>query len=152
MKDTLEGRCVALLIADGTVGADIEKLRNAVEAQGAAFKLVAPKLAVTLKDGTKQAVDGRLANTPSVLFDAVASMIPLDAAEDLKTEGAALGWFRDAFGHLKAIMACKGTRKVLEAAGIEPDEGVVGPEQPDRFLKLARTRQWKREPKVRTLP
>ena len=151
-KDTLEGRCVGLLIADGSDGAGIAKLREAVEAEGASLKLVAPKMAVTLKDGTKQPVDGRLANTPSVLFDAVASMIPLDAAEMLKTEGAAVDWFRDAFGHLKAIMACKGTRMILEAGGVQPDGFVVYPEDVAGFIAKAKTRHWEREPKVRSLP
>jgi catalase len=152
MKDTLEGRCVALLVADGTDGAGIEALRTAVEKERATLKLVATKMAVTLKDGTKLPVDGRLATTPSVLFDAVASMIPLEAAETLKTEAAAIDWFRDAFGHLKAIMACKGTRMILEAGGIVPDTGVVFPEQVADFIVLAKTRQWEREARVRALP
>jgi catalase len=60
-------------------------------------------------------------------------------------------WFRDAFGHLKAIAACKGTRLVMQAGGIAPDAGVVLPEETAAFVKLAATRQWAREPKVRTL-
>ena len=126
--------------------------RIALRWPNASLKLVAPKMAVTLKDGTKQPVDGRLANTPSVLFDAVASMIPLDAAEKLKTEGAAVDWFRDAFGHLKAIMACKGTRMILEAGGVQPDGFVVYPEDVAGFIAKAKTRHWEREPKVRSLP
>jgi catalase len=60
-------------------------------------------------------------------------------------------WFRDAFGHLKAIAACNGTRLILNSGGIAPDDGVVKPEETVAFLKLAATRQWGREPKVRTL-
>ena len=40
-----------------------------------------------------------------------------------------MDWFRDAFGHLKAIAACKGTRLILAAGGITPDAGVVKPEE-----------------------
>jgi len=61
-------------------------------------------------------------------------------------------WFRDAFGHLKAIAACNGTREHLfKAAGIAPDKGVVAPEDTAAFIKLAMTRQWAREPTLRTL-
>ncbi len=41
---------------------------------------------------------------------------------------------------------------ILEAGGITVDAGVVTPEQVDAFIALAKTRQWKREPKVRALP
>ena len=39
-----------------------------------------------------------------------------------------------------------------QAAGIEPDQGVVDTGEVDRFIKLAKTRQWAREPNLRTLP
>jgi catalase len=41
---------------------------------------------------------------------------------------------------------------VIDAAGIEPDAGVVDAKDTKRFVKAAMTRQWDREPKVRTLP
>ena len=62
-----------------------------------------------------------------------------------------MDWFRDAFGHLKAIAACKGTRAILQAGGIEPDAGVVDPADAQGFIAAAQTRQWDREPQVRTL-
>jgi catalase len=152
MKDTLEGRCVGILVADGSDGAQVAALRKAAEAAGAQVKIVAPKVNVALTGGKAIAVDGQLAGTPSVLFDAVASV--LDPAEALKLskEACAVDWFRDAFGHLKAIAACMGTQQILKAGGIVPDAGVVDPKEVARFVALAKTRQWAREPKLRTLP
>ena len=69
----------------------------------------------------------------------------------LAKEAAAVDWFRDAFGHLKAIAACKGTQPILDKAGVEPDAGVLAIDDVEGFLAAARTRQWDREPKVRTL-
>ena len=153
MKPTLEGRCVAILVADGSDAKAVATLREAAEAAGATVKLVAPKRYVALKGGKPRKADGQLAGTPSVLFDAVACVLTPDAAKTLATEAAALDWFRDAFGHLKAIAACGGTRThILPAAGIEPDQGVVDSGDVDRFIKLAKTRQWAREPNLRTLP
>lgn len=153
MKPTLEGRCVGILVADGSDAKAVDAIRKAAEAAGAQVKLVAPKRFVALKGGKPRKADGQLAGTPSVLFDAVACVLTPDAAKMLATEAAALDWFRDAFGHLKAIAACGGTRAhILPAAGIEPDQGVVDSGDVDRFIKLAKTRQWAREPKVRTLP
>ena len=150
-KPTLEGRCIAILIADGSDGAAIAALRKAAMAAGAQVKLVAPRVNVTLKDGKTVAADGQLAGTPSVLFDAVASVLALDQAQKLASEAAAVDWFRDAFGHLKAIAACKGTRLILKAGGITADAGVVDPTQVKQFIELAKTRQWAREATLRTL-
>ena len=113
---------------------------------------MAPKRSVTLTGGKALAVDGQLAGTPSVVFDAIASV--LDPAEALKLsrEAGAVDWFRDAFGHLKAIAACKGTQQILKAGGIAPDEFVVDPKDVAGFIERAKTRHWAREATLRTLP
>jgi catalase len=152
MQDTLKGRCVAILVADGSDAKGVRAMRTALTKAGAQVKLVAPKLRVTDADGKPLDVDGQLAGTPSVLFDAVASMLHPDAAERLAKEGAAVDWFRDAFGHLKAIAACGATRKyLLRAANIKPDAFVVEPEDTAAFVAAAKSRHWAREPRVRTL-
>jgi catalase len=152
MKDTLEGRCVGILVAEGTDMKQVDALRKAAEKAGASVKLVAPRRSVKDSKGAPIAADGQLAGTPSTVFDAVASVLTPEAAAMLAKEGAAVDWFRDAFGHLKAIAACGGTRKhILSAAGIKPDAGVVEPDDVKAFIAAAKTRQWAREPKVRTL-
>jgi catalase len=153
MKQTLEGRSVGILVADGSDGRQADALRKAAEAAGATVKIVGPKRLVALKGGKPRKVNGQLAGTPSVVFDAVASVLSMDAAKMLASEAAAVDWFRDAFGHLKAIATCNGTRQHLfKAAGIAPDKGLVAPEDTAAFVKLAMTRQWAREPTLRTLP
>jgi catalase len=114
-------------------------------------KLVAPKLEFKDAAGKQASAQLQLAGAPSVIFDAVASVLSPEEGERLSRESAAVDWFRDAFGHLKAIAACKATHTILDAAGVAPDAAVVKPEQTDLFLKLAATRQWQREPLVRTL-
>ena len=79
------------------------------------------------------------------------SYLDTATAAQLAKEGAAVDWFRDAFGHLKAIAACQGTQQILEAGCVKPDKGVVDPKDVAKFIKLAKTRQWAREPNVRTL-
>ncbi|AXA84270.1 catalase HPII [Lysobacter oculi] len=152
MKDTLEGRCIGILVAEGSDGKQVDAIRSAAEKAGAIVKIVAPKLHVAMKGGKPRKVDGQLAGTPSLVFDAVASVLDPAEAEKLAKDGAAIDWFRDAFGHLKAIAACGGTRQhILKAAGIKPDAGVVEPGDVKGFIKLAKTRQWAREPRLRTL-
>jgi catalase len=151
MKPTLQGRCVGILVSEGSNAAAVEALRKAAREAGAAVRLVAPKVGVKDSEGKPMEIDGQLAGTPSTVFDAVASVISLEEGKRLSQEAAAVDWFRDAFGHLKAIAACKGTRLVMQAGGISPDAGVVLPEETAAFVKLAATRQWAREPKLRSL-
>lgn len=152
MLPTLEGRCVGILVADGSAAEPIAALRKAVEKAGAQVKIVAPKVGgAVLADGTRLPADGQLAGTPSAVFDAVASVLSPQAGAQLAREAAAVDWFRDAFGHLKAIAACNGSQPILDAAGIEPDAGVLKPDDTAAFVKAAATRQWDREPKVRML-
>ena len=151
-KDTLEGRAIGILIADGSDAALIASLKKAIVAAGASAKLVAPKVGkVKLSDGSALAADGQLAGTPSILFDAVAIVLSKDGAAALTKEGAAVDFVRDAFGHLKAIAADVGGKILLDKAGVVADSGVVAAGDTKQFLAAAKTRQWKRESAVRTL-
>ena len=152
MKDTLEGRCVGILVNDGSDGTLVAALRKAALDAGATVKIVAPKVGgAKLADGALMPADGQLAGTPSVVFDAVAVVLSQAGAEMLFNEGAALDFVRDAFGHLKAIAIDKGGQSLLQKAGVTPDAGVVAASETRGFIAAAKTRQWDREPMVRTL-
>ncbi|CAN5344801.1 catalase [soil metagenome] len=152
MKDTLEGRCIGVLVDAGSDRACIASVTKAANAAGAKVKIVAPKIGdVTLSDGSALKVDGKLAGTPSVFFDAVAVILSDDAAAALTKEAAAIDFVRDAFGHLKAIGFDRGAQALLQKAGVEKDDGVVPIGETAAFIAAAKTRQWEREPGVRTL-
>jgi catalase len=152
MKPTLEGRVVGILIADGSDAALIKSVRQAALDAGASVKIVAPKVGgAKLGNGTQLAADGQLAGTPSVLFDAVAVILSSAGAQALGKEAAAIDFVRDAFGHLKAIAIDAGGQALLQTAGIVPDAGVVAAPDSAKFMAAAKTRQWAREPGVRTL-
>ena len=152
MKDTLMGRAIGILIADGSDGAVIKKIRKAATDAGATVKIVAPKVGgVKLADGSMLAVDGQLAGTPSVLFDAVAVILSDEGAKALSMESAAIDFVRDAFGHLKAIGVDTGGQALLKMANVAKDAGVVDTNDRNAFIAAAKTRQWDREESVRTL-
>jgi catalase len=152
MKDTLNGRAIGILIADGSDGVVIKKIKKAATDAGAAVKIVAPKVGgARLADGSILAVDGQLAGTPSVLFDAVAIILSAGGAKALSKESAAIDFVRDAFGHLKAIAADQGGQALLEIANVGQDAGVIDINNKDAFIAAAKTRQWDREKSVRTL-
>jgi catalase len=149
-KDTLAGRMVGILIADGTDGALLDKVRSAVKAEGGATKVIAPRVgAITLKDGSTIDADGQLAGTPSVMVDAIALLLSSEATALLLKESAAVQFVMDAFGHLKAIGHTPATKPLLDKAGVEPDAGVVG--LGNDFIEAAKKRFYDREPKVRQL-
>ena len=151
-EPTLVDRAVGILFDEGSDAKAIAALRKACEDAGAMVKLVAPKLGgARTSDGKTLAADGQLAGTPSVLFDAVAIVLAREAGAKLAHEGAAVDFVRDAFGHLKAIAFDDGASALLDAAGIGRDAGVVAASDAAGFIGAAKTRQWDREPKVRTL-
>lgn len=151
-KDTLEGRALAILIADGSDGAVIARVKKAALAAGASVKIVGPKVGgAKLADGTMQAVDKQLAGAPSVIFDAVAVILSDAGAKQLQGESAAIDFVRDAFGHLKAIGVDAGGAALLKAANVPTDAGVVDLKDEKGFIAAAKARQWDREKSVRSL-
>ncbi len=152
MKDTLMGRAIGILIADGSDGTVIENIKKAAMDAGASVKIVAPKVGgAKLADGSMLEAGGQLAGTPSVLFDAVAVILSDEGAKALSMEGAAIDFVRDAFGHLKAIAVDKGGQALLKIANVGQDAGVMDTSDQDAFISAAKTRQWDREKSVRTL-
>lgn len=152
MKDTLEGRAVGVLVADGSDAALVNAITAAITKAGADFKIIAPHIGeVALSDKSMLKVDGQLAGTPSIMFDAVALILSADAVGMLLKEAAAIDFVRDAFGHLKAIAFNADAKPLLDKAGVEADAGVVDAGDSKGFIGAAKTRQWDREPKVRNL-
>lgn len=147
-KDTLKGRKVGILFAEGTEKAELDALIKAVKAAGGTPFTIAPKVdGVALKGGEAKA-DGQLAGSPSVLFDAIALVLSEPAADRLARDSAAVSFVMDAFAHLKAIGGNAGAQSLLRRAGIEPDEGITDLAD---LPKAAARRYWTREPKIRDL-
>jgi catalase len=138
-QETLEGRSVGILVGDGADQAQVKKIRNLAEKEGATVKIVSLKIA---------GADGQLAGTPSVVFDAVAILIGKDKV--LPLDADAKDFARDAFGHLKAIFVDAEGLKFLKANDIAPDDGVT--QDAAQFIEAAKTRQWDREANVRSAP
>jgi catalase len=150
MKDTLEGRAVGVLFADGSDGGEIDALIKAIEAAKGKAVLIAPKVGgAKLADGSLRKAQGQLLGTPSQLFDAVALVLSDDGAKLLVKEGAAIQFVMDAFGHLKAIGANAAAKPLLDKAGIDPDEGVT--DLGKGFIAAAKKRFFDRESNVRML-
>lgn len=147
---SIEGRTIAILIADGSDAGVVDELTSQIGDAGGRPVIVAPKIGgAKMSDGSVLEADFQLAGGPSVLFDAIAVILSEDGCTQLLKEAAAVQFVMDAFGHLKAIGHTAEAQPLLDKAGVEPDEGVT--DLGAIFIKAAATRMWAREPKVRML-
>lgn len=150
MLDTIDGRKVGILIADGSDASALKKLKDAIAKAGATAFVVAPKVGkVQLSDGKTIRADGQLVGSPSQIFDAVAVLVSNEGAQSLSREAAAIQWVMDAFGHLKAIGYSEEGLLLLERAGIGVDAGVIPLD--GSFPTAAAKRFFDREPTIRQL-
>ena len=151
-KETLQGRKIGCLVADGTDGKLVAYLKSAASKAKADFVVVAPKVGGALTaDGQLLPADFQLAGGSSVLFDTVFIALSAEAASRLAAEAAAVAWVHDAFAHCKVIGSTSEAQPLLDAAGVDPDEGVIVGSNANTFITAAeKGRIWGREPKVRT--
>jgi len=151
--NTVEGRVIGCLVADGSDAGIIIAMKKVVEKAGADFKIVAPKVGgAVAADGTLIEADFQLAGGSSVLFDAVLVSLSADSAALLSSEAAAVSWVHDAYAHLKVIGATAQAQPLLDKAGVSVDDGVLIDRPPRAFIdRIAAGRLWDREPKVRTI-
>ncbi|MCF3973652.1 catalase [Paracoccus salsus] len=137
-RHTLQGRKVGILIGQGGDMDKAEAIRSAVEAEGGTVVMIAKE---------RGHADEQLAGTPSVLLDAIALVLGAEDAQALSTYKPAIDFVSDAHAHLKAIGADDAAMPLLQAAGVQSDDGVTGLE-PDAFLRAAAQRFYKREARL----
>jgi catalase len=157
----LQGRKVGCLVTDGTDDDLLDGLRKAVEAAGATFEVIAPKIGgITTAGGTLVPADHKVEGGPSILFDAVAIIPSREGGAKLATQAEAVNFLRDAFGHLKVIAYTPTAAPLLVKAGMpeanpDNDAGMISlaGNTPDDFVTAAAAgRIWVREPFVRDVP
>lgn len=149
---SFKGRKLGILLSDGANAAVFAALLKAVEAEGAVYEVIAPKIGgVTLSDGTTVAAKHKVDGGPSVLFDAVAILVSAEGAALLAGDAAAKDFVTDAFTHCKYIGIGAEAEPIFAAAGIAEDLdeaclplGSAG--DAAAFIEAARTlRFWPRE-------
>jgi catalase len=140
---TFKGRKVGALITDGVESRVVQSLGEALEAEGAVLKFVAPAIGgVQTKEGTWIDADEAIAGGPSVVFDAVALLVSDQQARALADDAHVRDFVADALAHLKFIGYTKSAMPLLRTAGIDsPDGGMIELKEPDdltRFVHACR--------------
>lgn len=147
-----KGRKLGILLSDGADAALLKALITAVDAEGAVFEIVAPKIGgVTLSDGTTVAAKHKIDGGPSVLFDAVAILVSAEGAALLSLDAAAKDFATDAFAHCKFIGLSSEAEAIFAKAGIADDLDeaclpLASADDAQAFIEACRTlRYWPRE-------
>ena len=126
-------RKVAILVADGVVGASVAAVQAALLQAGAVPKVVAPRLgAVATTDGVALQADGSFENSPAVLFDAVVLADGEAGGARLAALGQATEFMVNQYRHCKTILAMGSSAALLPMFGVaatlpsgEADPGVL---------------------------
>jgi catalase len=158
-KDSIKSRQIAFLVADGVDAGSVKAMRQALEAEGAMVKIVAPKLGMVAAKGNAKELkaDQSLLTSASVLFDAIFVPDGEDSIASLGSNLNAMRFLKEAFRHCKAL-AGEGQGALLVQTAIEKvigdspsskqqaDDGVVLNNFPESFIKaIAQHRFWERE-------
>ncbi|MDR6710773.1 catalase [Pseudomonas hunanensis] len=153
----IKGRKIALLVADGVDGADVDRLVKALEAQAARPLLLGPSSApVKTADGKALPVDASMEGMPSVMVDGI--LVPAGKAslQALAGSGLAKHYLLEGYKHLKAIGVAKDGKALLDSLGLKEDAGLlVGDDQKviDAFVKAVEGhRVWAREAAAEAIP
>ncbi|MEW2353716.1 catalase [Spirillospora sp. NPDC029432] len=162
-KDSVKGRKVAVLVADGVDSGAVAAVGEALVDAGAVYEiLAAAEGAVQSANGGQVEITKAMNTMASVLYDAVVVPGGAESVRALKADGLAVHYVAEAFKHGKAIGVVDEGVELLERAGIRgvdvategvlSDRGVVsrrggsGADFPGQLIKaIAAHRHWDRD-------
>lgn len=158
LAGNIKSRKVAILIAPGVKGADVDAMIAALKQEGAMAKLIAPSASpVKTAEGSMLQPDGSMEGLPSIAFDAV--FVPGDEAmlKAFEGSGVALHYLLEAYKHLKAIALCGKAADLADKLSLPADEGLLkgadaGAVTKAFFAAIANHRVWAREEKAKAIP
>jgi catalase len=104
VKGNIKTRQIAFLTADGVDGESVAAMKNALEAEGAVVKIIAPTSgAIKDKSGKSIQVDHSFLTFSSVLVDALFVPAGEESIKTLKLTSKAIHFIDEAYLHCKAI-------------------------------------------------
>jgi len=149
VKNTIKGRKIAILAADGVARVDVDRLTTALKQAGAQAHLISKNLgSIKSSDGHELSVDKTFPTSGgSVMYDAVFIPGGAESIAALRNQGDAVHFVNEAFRHCKAIAASgEGvdlllTADVRAALATEPgaDAKAESGFRPDPAIITART-------------
>jgi catalase len=156
----IQGRKIAILVADGVVGKSALALHAALFAQGAVPRFVAPRIgAVATADQVEINADASLENEPGFLFDALALPDGEDGVQKLAADGHTMEFIKDHYRHCKAILVMPASSALMVQAQVpatlpsgEPDPGLFLGDSGQHFKAFIQAIARHRHPERETDP
>lgn len=157
VKNTIEGRKIGFIMANGAEATTCNDLKTKLEKKGAAVELIAPSLAaLKMSDGSMLTPKHSLTSTASVCFDALYIAGGKDAVKELMTpenKHLVLHFINEAYKHCKAIYFEEGTEPLYKNSNVgaraHEDSAIITWEDADgsaKFIKaVAQHRVWNLE-------
>lgn len=108
---TIEGRRIAILVADGFDALEVDSVRTLFKTAMATTVVVGPRRNTVYPEGEAVGkgigthADHHFEGQRSTMFDAIYIPSGAEHAKALASQGRAIHWIREAFGHCKAIAA-----------------------------------------------
>lgn len=167
ITESIKGRKIALLAADGVDETQVEYIKKKLDTDGATLDIISKNLGMLRTKNSKElAVDKTFSTTASVLYDAVMVTGGTESVKILLQQGDAIKFINESYRHCKTIAALSSGLRLLEASSIqevafsdkkEPSEmlGVItcgDTENLETFYQMfkkaaAQFRHWEREEK-----
>jgi len=111
---------VAILAAEGVDAAAVMDVQSALQAQGAAGRIVGQHVgSVPGAGGKTLQADASLENEPGFLFDGLVLPDGAEAVKRLAADGHTAEFIKDQYRHGKTILAIGASRSLLADAGID---------------------------------
>ncbi len=154
---SIRTRRVAIIVADGVVGAEVEALIERLASEGAVPITLGARLGRVKPDrGKPIEIGAPIDAAPAVVFDAMVLPDGEAAAAALAKNGRVLEFLKDQYRHCKPILVLGASTEVLDAAGVptalpngKPDPGLIvakGGDATEAFIKaIAKHRHYERE-------
>ena len=130
---SIKARKIAILIANGSLGASAVEVHAALVAHGAVPRFVATRIGpVDTGDGVAIDADASTENEPGFLFDALVIADGEPGVATLMKDGNTMAFIKDQYRHCKTILAMGAAKALLDKAEVssqlpsgEPDLGIV---------------------------
>lgn len=134
VKNTIQSRRVAILVADGYNHAELMAVKTALKSAGAQTEVVS-KLLGNLQSSTGETVevDKNYVTTASIMYDALFIPGGQKNVQMLQKQGDALHFVNEAFKHGKTIGAASEGAELLMAANLEGVD-MAGPQSKEAVV------------------
>jgi catalase len=116
---SIRARRIAIMVADGVLGAEVTALRGGLADRGAVPLFVGARLgAVQSAEGDPIEVEVTLETVPAVLYDALVVPNGREAVKILGNVGQAAEFIKEQYRHCKPILVLGAGQDLVENAGV----------------------------------